>query len=223
MHRLAAAALLALSAPIMTAPFALLSAGGAPWGVARAAAAPSTAVDCAAPADETETAICADPSLKAMDAEAARLFGIALDGAESGRAEELKRMQRNWAASRASCAGTPMGARDCALVRTVFRIHDLRISSKAARADEQGSTGPVTYRCEGMEGPLGAVFVTAGEGAVGLQWAGAGIVLPRARAASGSRYAADWWGGATEFWIKGREAQFTAPGAAMPAHCEAQD
>lgn len=70
------------------------------------------------------------------------------------------------------------------------------------------------YRCEGLDGPLTAVFRPGEESHVRLDVPDmARVTLPQGRSASGARYVGtDAAGRPILFWIKGREAMLEIDG-----------
>lgn len=170
-----------------------------------------------------DAALCADPSLAALDAERARLAGLAAGALEGAEALEFAQLQARWRAGRDRCAARGEAAAPCARTATVLRIHDLRARHPALREGEGGSIGPIRFACADGSA-LSVVFVTVGTGAASVQRGGAGVVLPRVRSGSGGRYALTAAeGGPAEFWTKGREAAYAPKGAASPVICRAED
>ncbi|MBJ3777514.1 MliC family protein [Acuticoccus mangrovi] len=188
-------------------PFILLAvvAGTVP------ALAQESAVDCTAPAGATDRAVCASPALAELDAEVDRVYRLALAGtADPAPAAELTEAQTAWRTEDACVDAADVAA--CLTARYATRIHALLEAYPAAGgADEMSVTrGPYTYRCEGLDTPISAVFIGNEAPLVSLEVGGDTIVLPQAVSASGARYtdAAE----TTTFWSKGASARFERPG-----------
>lgn len=183
--------------------------------VAALAAEPS--FDCAAAETAAETAICADAGLAALDAELARLYGLALadPDMDDGQRAALEAAQSGWIAERDACATADAGIGTCIAAAYALRIHDIRVGSAAARSgDDSGvSIGPTAWRCDGLSAYLSATFVDVEPSLVAIRWLDRALVLPIAPSASGARYAAEIEpGGPALFWNRGDQALFAEPG-----------
>ncbi|MGR3805861.1 MliC family protein [Marinibacterium profundimaris] len=165
--------------------------------------------DCAKAESSAEEAVCASPALSEMDVEVSRLFALALNGPNitpDGQ-DELRAYQRGWVKGRDECwKADDLGT--CVRDEYAIRIDELRREYADARAEDGPSMGPYAYVCDGMDAPLSATFVNAGDPVVVLRWLENVRVLPIAMSGSGSRYASD----DMVFWIKGSDATWTQDG-----------
>ena len=171
--------------------------------------------DCAKAQSSAEEAVCSSDALASLDLELARLYKAAstAPNVTHQALAKLKATQRGWIKGRDACWTSDMGVPLCTANEYAFRISELRQLYANARAGEGASLGPYPYRCEGLDETVSAVFVNTLEPMVVLRWGEAAVVLPQVVAASGAKYASDAWaGGPALFWIKGRDAQFAAPG-----------
>jgi membrane-bound inhibitor of C-type lysozyme len=104
----------------------------------------------------------------------------------------------------------------CVANAYALRIHALREAYADARRDDHAgiSLGPVTFRCEGLDALLSAVFLNGRTSLVSLQWLQREAVLPRVPPGSGAKYETDLWDDAsTLLWNQGDSAIFIPPGA----------
>lgn len=196
----------------------ILLLGMACAGAGAVAASPS--FDCTKADSSAEEAVCASDSLSAVDREMARLYGLAVNGPHmtADRLNELKAIQRGWIKGRNDCWKADIGLEPCIAQSYALRIHEIREGYADAREGEGASLGPFAYVCEGLDAPISAVFINAGDGMVSLKWLDSVMVLPRERSASGSRYL-DAAG--NSFWIKGDEAMMETPdGGSMPCRVD---
>ncbi|WP_395645634.1 hypothetical protein [Terricaulis sp.] len=113
------------------------------------AAAPAAAqeIECAAPASATEEAICADPSLYALDQER-----LGLAGALSASDSSVWESEKAWLGTRDACGG------DAGCLANAYGAHNaaLRVSLEAltaAPADEEPTAAPDTGNEEAAPAP----------------------------------------------------------------------
>ena len=152
-----------------------------------------------------------------LDQELARLYKLALDDPHlsADQISTLKAMQRGWIKGRNDCWKASVGLETCIAGSYVMRIDELRSSYAGARSDEQpgASDGPISYRCDGFDALVSAVFVNAGMPRVSLKWREYAVVLVTAPSASGAKYLAeDDQVGESMFWTKRDEAIFSPDG-----------
>lgn len=173
--------------------------------------------DCTAADGAAEEAICSSEDLAALDLELARVYRLAHDGPTVTNEEqtELAAIQRGWIKGRNDCWKGGVGLEACIAASYVTRIDEIRTTYVDAREEDDAgeSLGPFVYRCEGLDGPVSAVYVNAGEPPrASLRWVDRWLVMTLARTASGSNYEAEADGGVYSFWIKGGKARFARPG-----------
>jgi membrane-bound inhibitor of C-type lysozyme len=188
-------------------------------GTLPAEAGPPPTADCAKlRKGSIEALICNSPLLASLDAEVARLYALALGPpGNAGRNDALKE-HAAWIAERNACLQTPQ-ADACLRDRYFERINTLRVGWRAARTqDDKGITrGPVTYRCEDIEGYVSITFVQAEEPIAWLQRKDAQEMLVARPVASGARYE-----GLTPehfFWIRGDDAVYRDTNGLKDATC----
>jgi len=173
--------------------------------VATISASPS--FDCTKATLKVETAICGSTQLAALDVETTRLYDLIGRSAGVDRGA-LQRLQGGWLNKRNACAAAA-DTTACLTEAYAGRINDLRAGYAVARADTAVSIGPVTWHCP--NGDISSTFINTETSLVYVKAAGKAVVLTQAMSASGARYAAEGY----EFWTKGNETMWTAPGAAM--------
>lgn len=172
--------------------------------------------DCAKGDSDAEAAICASDTLAGLDLELARLYRLALAGPamDEARRGELRQSERDRVRDRGECWKTTMGIETCLAIVYALRIHDLRGGYAGARSDDAAgiSSGPVAWRCDGLDALVSSVFINSETPVVSVRWLDRQLALPLVPAGSGAKYESGWWdGGFTTFWTKGDEAQFTTP------------
>lgn len=180
-------------------------------------------LDCTALASEITQTICASDHLQELDQEFDRLATAtreAGDLPEDSRADTT----RSWLSRINYCMTAPVGAEDCIANSYVQRIVRLRKSSAAARAVQGASVGPVSYHCDGLDGPVNLVFVNISAPMVWLGWGPEVMsILLQAPSASGARYEGQGnsfliveegivWRGLTILHTKGQEAILSLSG-----------
>lgn len=137
-----------------------------------AAAPGKPSFDCALAESEAEKMVCADNGLAQLDTEVARLFALAeKDASLTTKAKaELIAMQRGWVKGRDDCWKAEDKKR-CVLTSFGQRAQELRIGYPNARsaAPNALSTGPVVFKCDGIDAPLGITFFTIEPGYAFLQ------------------------------------------------------
>ena len=195
---------------------------GAP-ALAQPAGAAAPSFDCAKAGSAAEKLVCSDPRLAAMDRETARLYRLASTDPKlpAGQLAQLKGAQRGWIKGRDDCWKDD-DQRGCIVSSYAQRVHELRQASKAARAvvPAAGSTGPLPYHCDGLDGLIGVTFLNVGGGAAYLQWKDRGIGMTQASGAPGAHYAGKSFDGAWGFSPKGKTAQLIRPAGPVLACTE---
>ncbi|MEO1275989.1 MAG: MliC family protein [Pseudomonadota bacterium] len=162
---------------------------------------------CVQASSSAEFAVCRHDRLAAFDVELARLYALAQAGGdmtEEGRST-LTAMQRGWAKGRDECWKAGAGILDCVALSYLTRIAEIRAEYPAARsADEAGiSTGPLSYTCGTIEGPVAATFVAVPQPAALVRLGEEVLAMTIVEAASGARYETP---GGDSFWTKGDRA-----------------
>ena len=180
------------------------------------ASAAKPSFDCARADGQAQELVCNDANLAAMDRELDRLYKLAEADTSTGEARlvELRNTQRGWVKGRDDCWKDD-DLRQCVMTAYAERIHRIRQSHQAARADvpEGISIGPVAFACKGLDALIGATFVNSDPGAVFLEWGpDMAMALDHVRSGSGARYEGRVNGQAWQFWNKGREATLSWPG-----------
>lgn len=182
------------------------------------AVAVSPSFDCAKAGSEAEKLVCSDPALARFDNEVARLFALA--GKDPNltpqAASELTTVQRGWVKGRDDC-WKASDKRQCVLASYGSRIQELRQGCANARKADAASVsvGPVVFKCEGIDAPLGVTFFTVEPGYAYLQNGASSVMFTAEPKAPDARYSgkgAD--GGDYVLVVDGRNAVFTRPGAA---------
>lgn len=173
--------------------------------------------DCAKAGSDAEEMVCSDRSLAKLDNEMTRLFALAEKDANilpAARAE-LKAMQRGWIKGRDDCwkAGNK---RQCVLASYGMRIHELRQGYANARSADPASVsiGPVVFKCDGIDAPIGVTMLAIEPGFAYLQNGATAVMFTADAKAPDARYTgigAD--NGAYVLVTKGKEAFFTRPDA----------
>lgn len=183
-------------------------------GVAEAQGATvSPSFDCAKASSDAEKLVCSDPLLAALDSEVTRLYALAKNASQAPAAAqaELQTLQRGWIKGRDDCWKAD-DKRQCVLGSYAMRIMDLRQGSAAARSrDTEGvSRGPVVYLCDGLDAPIGAVFVNTKPAVAYLKWLDQGVAL----SASGAdqSYSGQSYDGTYTLVVTPSGAQLTRPG-----------
>lgn len=174
-------------------------------------------VDCrAAQAASIDALVCGSSLLSALDAETARLEGLASRSAAGPIAAPGEGDQRGLP-PRDMCLQAPAPER-CALDWYLARIASLRAVSEAARSDDDRgiSRGPVGWQCDGGAGPIATVFVNSDPAFLMVGSPRGSLTMWRARAASGAKY--DGPDGAL-FWEHQGQARFHQPGATAEVTC----
>ena len=142
----------------------------------------------AAASGSIDALVCGSSLLSALDAEVARLDGLASRSASGGADATIQTDQRDWLERRDRCTGGVAPER-CALDAYLARIAALRATSDATRGDEQGiSRGPFGWRCDDGAGPLAAVFVNSDPAFLIVRRQHVALTMWRAVSASGARY-----------------------------------
>lgn len=181
-------------------------------------AAADADLDCAETENVSEDAICASPSLLALDRELDRLLDLATEGSQMSpaRRQTLQADQQSWDEQRDACGPAGVCLRDS----YAKRIHALRAGyADTRRHDGAGiSLGPFAFKCDGPPRVVSAVFVKGEAPLVSLVWRDTALVLPQVPAASGARYEATDAARTTTFWNKGDEATLSLPGR-DPVQC----
>ena len=177
--------------------------------LATAAANPSFAkpgFDCTKATLKVEAVICNDAPLAQLDVEVTRIYDLIgrAPGVDRGG---LQRLQGGWLNKRNGCA-TASDMHTCLLEAYGSRISDLRAGYPVARNDTAASIGPIGWHCP--KGDISSTFINGETSMVFVKWGNTGAMLTQAISASGARYE----GGGYEFWTKGNETQWTAPGSA---------
>ncbi|WP_217154580.1 MliC family protein [[Mycobacterium] fortunisiensis] len=116
------------------------------------AAPTASAIDCAQPAGDVETQVCADPALADLDQRLARTYqqSVGETGLDS---YQLRRTQREWVSGRDKCVDST-DAHRCLLEAYQTRLVELQVAAK----DDTAPT-PVEYRCD-SDKPVSGVFYT---------------------------------------------------------------
>ncbi len=188
---------------LLLASALLVGAAGTP-----SAAAEGPAFDCAKASGEIETLICEDAELAALDRELAGVYAASLQ-ALKGVADEkkavksLKAHQRGWIKGRNDCwkAGDK---RRCAGDLYKTRVAELQARYALAPGGE-----PVFYVCNrNPADEIVATFFPTDPPAARLERGDRQVIALQTRAASGSKYVADF---GIMFWEKGGEAQVEWP------------
>lgn len=180
-------------------------------------AAVKPSFDCAKAGSDAEEMVCSDASLAQLDNEMTRLFKLAEkdDNLRTAEISELKAMQRGWIKGRDDCWKAE-DKRQCVLASYGMRIHELRQGYANARSADPASVsvGPVVFKCEGIDAPIGVTMLTVEPGLAYLQNGETAVMFTADVKAPDARYTgkgAD--GGAYVLVTNGREALFTRPGA----------
>ena len=169
----------------------------------------SPSFDCAKTTDNVEAVICTNPQLAKLDGEMARVYDLVNRAADTDRTQ-LTRLQGGWMAQRDACS-TTTDKTGCLVNAYAQRISDLRAGYPAARADADGpSIGPIGWTCPGSTGTMSSTFINVDPSLLYLTWGNKTVLLTQAMSASGARYTSS--DGGYEFWNKGDETTFTAPG-----------
>ena len=174
------------------------------------AAAATPSFDCAKATLKAETAVCADPRLAQLDVEVTRIYDLIGKAPGVDRAA-LQRQKGIWLNKRNTCA-TTNNIETCLLNVYAGRIGDLRAGYPVARADTAVSIGPIVWRCPGAS-DLSTTFINGETSMAYVKWADKSAVLTQNLSASGARYAITLPEGDYEFWTKGDETMWTAPGS----------
>ena len=171
----------------------------------------SPSFDCAKTTAAAEAVICANPQLARLDTEVTRLYDLINTAADTDRTT-LTRLQGGWMAQRDACTATA-DKTTCLMTSYAARISDLRAGYAVARSDASGpSIGPIVWTCPGATGALTSTFINVDPSLLYLKWGNKTVLLTQAMSASGARYTSS--DGGYEFWNKGDETSFTAPGFA---------
>lgn len=165
--------------------------------------------------------VCGTPLLAALDAEVARLYALALGAPGNPNRNDAMKEQTAWLAERAACRTTPAVA-DCVRERYLERITALRIGWRAARReDDKGITrGPVTYRCEGIDGYVNVTFIQADEPIAWIQRKDIQEMLLAKPSTGGARYE-----GLTPehfFWVRSDDTVYHDINADKDATCQVE-
>lgn len=179
--------------------------------------------DCTLAKSSAEKAVCLNANLAGLDRETARLYKLAVNtpGFDTGRLNQLKAYQRGWIKGRDECWKASIGLEKCVAESYVTRIHELRRGYANARSDDDAgvSSGPVAYRCDGLDALVSAVFIKTKTPLVSLTWRDTWLALPLAPAGSGTLYSADYYAAGTfTFRTRGDEATLEKPGEEA-LHC----
>ena len=199
--------------PRSRSSLALVLAGGLLAVVTVSGRAASSSMDCrAAPAGSIDALICGSSLLSALDAEAARLEGLATgSGATSVERDQAGLPPRD------RCLQAPAPER-CALDWYLARIASLRAASAGARSDDDRgiSRGPFAWQCDGGAGPIATVVVNSDPAFLVVGSPRGSLTMWGARSASGAKY--DGPGGAM-FWEHQGEAHFRERGDSPEVTC----
>jgi uncharacterized protein len=181
-----------------------------------APAAPS--FDCAKAGSDAEKLVCSDAPLAQLDNELARLFALAEKdtGLSAASRAELKATQRGWIKGRDDCWKAD-DKKQCVLANYGSRIHELRQGYANARSPDPASvsTGPVVFKCDGIDAPLGVTFFTVEPGYAYLQNGERSVMFTAVPDAPDARYTGK---GADDgdyvLVMEGKGAVFTRPATA---------
>jgi uncharacterized protein len=169
--------------------------------------------DCAKAAGDAEEEICSTPRLAQMDRELARLFHLAMSGANmsSEREPELKAAQRHWIKGRNDCGNSDEELSACIAASYAMRIDDIRTGYFDSRQDDAAgiSAGPYAYVCDGLDAAISLVSVATDPAILSLRWQDNWITPVAVPAASGAKYKTQTLDENFEFWSKGDAARFT--------------
>jgi len=184
-----------------------LAEGSAP----RDASGPS--FDCDKASGSAEEEICSNPRLARLDRELARLYKLAVNGANmsSERLSELKAMQRGWIKGRDECWKSDAALNACIAASYAMRIDDIRTRYYDSRQDDAAgiSSGPNVYECDGLGAALSMIIVDIDPPLLSLRWFDNWITPVGVPTGSGAKFAAQTSDGNYEFWSKENEAIFT--------------
>jgi uncharacterized protein YecT (DUF1311 family) len=186
-------------------------------------AAVKPSFDCAKAEAEAEKMVCADPALARLDNEVARLYGLAEADKNLNAAAkaELTTIQRGWVKGRDDCWKAD-DKKFCLLASYGMRAHELRQGYANARSDDPNalSLGPVVFKCDGIDAPLGITFFTVEPGYAYLQNGTTSVMFAAVPDAPDARYAGkDADGGDYVLVTAGNSASFTRPGS-TEAKCQ---
>ena len=187
-------------------------AGGLALFFAPDAAWPESVADCPKEAPSVEKRLCGDPTFGALDKEVTHLAELARQDAHMtpARRKDLAASQASFLKTLRACGD----ARPCLARAYIAHIHGLRKDFAGARAkDAEGiSHGPLVASCPGFDALIDVTFVDSEPAFAFLQWRDKSVVLTKAPAASGARYAGTFGTGDARFWNKGNEATVDLPG-----------
>ena len=181
--------------------------------------APKPSFDCRnVKTESAENYICASPLLSQLDAEMAKLYGLA--SAQNAKSSaNVRRSQRTWIGRRDACAGRA-NVNTCLRDAYAARIEAIRQASPEARAAAGIVYGPFAFRCDRIAGDVTAMFVnTTPTGILRLGWGKTTKVLEQAMSADGARYTGS---DGTSFWSKGRGATFIPARGRAEIQCTQQ-
>lgn len=179
--------------------------------------------DCAKAESEAEKMVCSDNALAQLDNEIARLFALAEKDSNLTAASkaELITTQRGWVKGRDDC----WKAEDkmhCVLTSYGQRAQELRISYANARSADPNarSTGPVVFKCDGIDEPLGITFFVIEPGYAFLQNGNIAVMFTAVPDVPEAKYTAKSFDGSDYTLItNGDDVTYTRPGEAS-AQCK---
>jgi uncharacterized protein len=164
-----------------------------------------------------EALLCGSSLLSTLDAEVARLYGLATRPATGVDAASIERDQRGWLARRDRCLQAAAPERG-ALDQYLARIAALRTASAAARSDDRHgiSLGPFEWQCGSADGRLATVFVNSDPAFLFASGKSTSLTMWRAISGSGAKYQGP---DDAMFWEHQGEATFRARGSAPEVRC----
>lgn len=173
--------------------------------------------DCVKAQSDAEKMVCSDAPLAQLDNEVARLYALAEKDTNLTAAAkaELTTMQRGWVKGRDDCWKED-DKRNCVLTSYGMRAQELRMGYANARSRDPAavSTGPVVFKCEGIDAPLGVTFFTIEPGFAFLQNGTTSVMFTAVPDAPDARYTGTSFDGEYTLVTAGRDASFTRPGIA---------
>lgn len=116
--------------------------------VCMALSAPAAALDCVMPQGRVETALCADPVLRAADHSLAAVAQSLAQGLRSSDSYSLMKAQQRFVARRAECAGDDDALSTCILILTDAR----RMQLSATHLAGSGPSSPLIPEFRGQVG-----------------------------------------------------------------------
>ncbi|PPD45821.1 MAG: hypothetical protein CTY15_02900 [Methylocystis sp.] len=167
--------------------------------------------------------LCADPTLLALEKEAARLGVLTVAGAYRTTPPSGQEVAQTNARFNEALVGCH-DSNPCLQRTFVAYIRRLRQDSPAARSkDSEGiSLGPFVAACPGLDALIGVTFVNSEPGFAWLDWRDNSFLLQQSAAASGARYTGAFGTGEAQFWSKGKDATLELPGKPT-LHCQIQE